>query len=147
VAAYGCWAFVVERVQDADCVCLGHQPGVSDSVTQRKSLTSPLKASAPPVILQRKHEGDDGVGHALVDAAEGDGRDVEAGPFPDFAAQAVVDTLAEFEDAAGWFPAAAIKSADEQGAAIVVDDYPGDADRVAGRLGIQVDHPRVARQS
>ena len=147
MAAYGCWAFVMECVEDRDCVCLGHQPGGFGFGDPAEVADLPVNGQRATGDLAEEHEGDDGVGHVLVDATEDDGLDGEAGLFPDFAAQAVVDTLAEFKDAAGWFPAAAVKSADEQGAAMVVEDYPGDADRVARRLGIQVDQPRMARQS
>src|SRR5215831_11437621 len=144
VEAHGRWAFAMKRVQDADCVSLGHQPG-------GLGLGDPAKVGDPPVCahhaasdLAAENQGDDATGLVLVDAAEGGGLDVEAGLFPDLAAQAVVDALVEFEDTTGRFPAAAVKSADEQGAAVVVHHDPGDADRVTGLLDIHVDHPRVA---
>jgi hypothetical protein len=65
----------------------------------------------------------------LVNAGEGDGLDVEAGFLADFAAQPVVDGLAELEDAAGRFPAVVVGALDEQGAAVVVGDDAGYADR------------------
>jgi hypothetical protein len=49
-------------------------------------------------------EGDDAAGHVLVDAGELVGLDVQAGFFLNLAAYAVVEGLAELEDAAGWFP-------------------------------------------
>jgi hypothetical protein len=60
------------------------------------------------------------------------------------AAQAVVDSLAQFQDHAGWFPAAVVGPLDQQRAAVVVGDDGGDADRVPG-TGVHVITSRGAR--
>lgn len=39
-----------------------------------------------------------------------------------FAAQAFLDSLAEFQDTAGWFPVAIVGALDEQGPAVVVGE-------------------------
>ena len=58
-----------------------------------------------PGDLAAEHESDDGAGHVLVDAGQGDGLNIEAGLFADLAAQPIMDALAQFQDAAGRFPA------------------------------------------
>jgi hypothetical protein len=110
-------------------------------VTQQKAETSPVVVRSPPGDLASEHEGDDAPVHVLVDPGEGNRLDIQAGLLADFAAHAVEDGLAEFEDAAGWFPAVVVGALDEQGAAVVVGDDACHADRVPGLLGIQVDHP------
>ena len=53
----------------------------------------------------------------------------------DLSAEAVLDGLAVFGDAAGGFPVAIVSSLDDEGPAFVVDDEAGDADGVAVVLG------------
>lgn len=62
----------------------------------------------------------------------GDGFDVESGFVADLAAQPVFNGLAEFEDAAGWFPAAVVAALDGQGPVVVFADDGGDANAVPG---------------
>ena len=97
-----------------------------------------------PSDLAAEYQGDDGPGHVLVDAGEGDGLDVEAGLLADLAAQAVGDGLAGFQDAAGGFPVAVVAALDEQRPAVVVGDDAADADRVAGRLVVHEITSRVS---
>ncbi len=65
--------------------------------------------------LAAEDQGDNAAGHVLVDTGESDGLHVEAGFLADLAAQAVVDGLAEFEDAAGRFPAVVVARAGSAG--------------------------------
>ena len=111
---------------------------MSVSVAQRKAVVSSLVREVSPGDLAAEDEGDDPAGHVLVDAGEGDGLDVEPGFLADLAAQAVVDGLAEFQDAAGRLPALVVAPLDQQRAAVVVGDDPGDADRVPGTGGVHV---------
>jgi hypothetical protein len=76
--------------------------------------------------------------HVLVDASQRGGLDDEAGLFVDLPAEAVVDGLAVFQDAAGGFPVAVVLALDDEGPAFVVDDDAGDADGVAVVLGHDV---------
>ena len=87
---------------------------MSVSLAQRKAAASSVVSEISAGDLAAEDEGDDAAGHVLVDAGEGDGLDVEPGFLADFAAQAVVDGFAEFEDAAWWLPAVVVRPLDEQ---------------------------------
>src|SRR5262249_39399712 len=93
-----------------------------------------------PGDLAAEDQGDNAPVHVLVDPGERDRLDVEPGFLADFAAQSVGDGFAEFEDAAGWFPAVVVGPLDEQGTAVVVGDDARDADRVPGWVGVHGDH-------
>ena len=87
--------------------------------------------------LAAEDQSDDATVHVLVDAAEGVRLDDEAGLFMDLAAQAGLDRLVEFEDAAGGLPAVVVAALDEQGVTVVVNDDAADADGVTRLLGVQ----------
>jgi hypothetical protein len=77
---------------------------------QRRSVVGRV----PPVILHRMTRAMMPRVMFFVDAGECHRVDVQAGFVADLAAQAVVDGLAEFEDAAGRFPAVVVAALDEQ---------------------------------
>jgi hypothetical protein len=78
-----------ERVQDADRVGFIGQVGDlgAGNPAEGGDLLSDRKIS--PGDLAAEDQGDDGPGHVLVDAGQGDGLDVQAGFLADLAAQAV----------------------------------------------------------
>lgn len=74
-------------------------------------------------------------GEILVDAGETFHADIHAGFFADFATDAFLELLVEFEDSAGWFPVSVVAALDYEDLVSVVDDNPGDADRVSRSVG------------
>ena len=104
------------------------------SSAQRKAVTSVLAVSWPPVILQRKTR-------AMMQRQS---VAFQAGFLADLPAQAVVDGLAEFQDAARGFPMVVVAARDEQRAAVVIGDDAADADRMPGRLVVHKITSRVS---
>lgn len=82
--------------------------------------------------LTAEDQGEDAADHVLVDAAEGARLDVKAGLFADLAAQAVLDRLGEFENAAGGLPVLVVAPLDEQSFTVAVGDDATDADGMTG---------------
>jgi hypothetical protein len=134
VVAHGWQGVAAEGVEDADGIGLVHEVsdlGVGSPVEGRGFVGG---GEVSPGDLAAEDEGDDAPVHVLVDPGERDRLDIQAGFLADLAAQAIGDALAEFEDTAGWFPAAVVGALDEQGAAVVVGDDACDADRPSAGL-------------
>jgi hypothetical protein len=100
VAAHGRRVVAVERVEDADRVGFVGQIGDLGAGCPAEGGYLIGGGQVSPGDLA-EDRGYDSPARALVDTGEGGGLDVEAGSHADFAAQAVIDGLAEFQDAAG----------------------------------------------
>ena len=116
-----------ERFVHAVCYLLSCEPG------DLFAFGGGAWRSASDVAAE--HEGNDALGHVLVDAGEGYRLDVQAGLFEDFAAKAVQGSFVQFEDAPWWFPVFVVPALDRQNPSVVGDDRSRHADRVARTCG------------
>lgn len=118
----------VERVQDTYRVRL---VGKLHDLAARRPAQCPglgARGRVPVDRLAAEDEGDDQAGHVLVHASQDRrGRDLDSGLFEHFALKGVGDRLPGLQHSAGRFPVAVVPPLDQQGAALIVDDDPGDA--------------------
>ena len=135
---------LAERVEEPDGVGLGGEFADGGFVGPPEGGDLVVGGELAAGDLAAEDQGDDAAGHVLVHAGERVGLDVEAGFLADLAAQAIVDGLAEFQDAAGGFPVLVVAPLDEQRAAVVVGDDAADADRMPGRLVVHKITSRVS---
>ena len=92
---------VVQGVEDADGVRFVGQVGHVSGCCPAEGGCLVVDLEVTSGDLAAEDQGDDLACDVLVDASQGDRLDVESGLLADLAAQAVVDGLAEFENAAG----------------------------------------------
>ena len=135
VGAYRGGACEVECVGDTYGECLAHSACdlIAGEPGDVATFVRGVWCSAGDAAAE--YEGDDALGHVLVDAGEGFGIDVQAGFFEDFAAEAIDGALIEFEDAPWGFPVLVVSALDGHDGSVVGDDRCCDADRVAGACG------------
>lgn len=119
-----------QRVEDADGERLIEQLGNVGGIHPAKAGDLGIEAKLPTDGRASEDERDDAAGHVLVDAGQFPDFDGKAGFFLNLAAHAAGDRLVQFEDASGRFPATIVGAADHQSTALLVEDDPGNTDRV-----------------
>src|SRR6516164_7718896 len=95
---------LAERIEQADGVGLTGElaDGRFVGPLEGRYLAVDLEVSAGDFAAEDQR--DDAAAHVLIHACERVGLDVETGLLTDLSAQAVLDGLAEFQDAAGRLP-------------------------------------------
>lgn len=119
------WACVVQGVQEADRVDLGHLLGHlfrGEPCDRGRFLRGALGSARR---LAAEDQGDDASGRVLVDPGELVHLDVDARLLQDLAADAGLRGLGEFEDSARQFPSPVVRSADRQESAVLAEHRPG----------------------
>jgi len=123
---------ITECVEDANGVSLAGESADVGLVCPVEGGYLVVRGQLAAHDRAAEDQGDDAAGHVLVDASEGVGLNLEPCLLADLAAQPVVDSLVEFQDAAGGFPVLVVAAADKQDSAVVVGNDTADADGVAG---------------
>ena len=126
---------LAERIGDADCVRGVHQGGDLGEVGPADFHGLGTSGAGISEWGAAEDQGHDTASEILVDTGEAFYADVHAGFFADFAADAFLELLVEFEDAAGWFPVSVVAALDYEDLVSVVNDDSGDADRVSRSVG------------
>src|SRR5215472_5269590 len=144
VLADGGRGVLVKRVEQADGVGLAGEFADGRFVGPPEGRHFAVGLELPAADLAAEDQGDDAAGHVLIYACERVGLDVETGLLADLAAQAVLDGLAEFQDAPWRLPVLVVAPPDEQHAAVVIGDDAADADGMSRRLVVHKITSRVS---